>query len=476
MSGPKASFMSIEEMRAAQLNAQRVRNETIVKEALDQVRRSFGDAELRAARLGTVGVQPARQVRNMLSRTETLFAHMAADRFPDDPGDAALFNDRLKTALDREIRKCDDWLGAVVNGFSYLEEDNERGRMRDNSLGAFKDSFDVKRTSSSETLLNGADAMLERLQSLCAGQEKIGPIAETLDHAAEHRARIVGLVMSDALPVAQRDVLMRYVEELRSAVEAYAAHPELLGDLRNRLNMGDIIIPGACEQAGRIAALYDECAIYKARCDELGACVSDLPEIGLVADAGALGARRAEYRKAAKEAADRAYIAHALDAVMKRHGYAVKRAVCLAGVDSSCAGEQMGARSLFIDADAGTGVHVLASANGMVMMEMASVDAGVSKGDDGLVVDRIRPQQAWERRHLVDEQRQFCNVFSELADELAEYGICVQRRLDSPACEENSVAFVAHGSVTTAEAGGQRQQRRRSAGHLGDVTVEREMR
>lgn len=82
------------------------------------------------------------------------------------------------------------------------------------------------------------------------------------------------------------------------------------------------------------------------------------------------------------------------------------------------------------------------------MMETASYGPGLAEGPDGMVIERVAAQGEWERRQLVMQQQQFCTLFGQLPQELAEYGVVLNKTADKPASESNSVSFQTCGQST----------------------------
>ena len=82
------------------------------------------------------------------------------------------------------------------------------------------------------------------------------------------------------------------------------------------------------------------------------------------------------------------------------------------------------------------------------MMEIAAVDDSVRDSEDGQTVERFQPESQQERARLVGYQEDFCELFPELVEDMAELGVTLKKKSDLPPSEATSVAFSVAGAQT----------------------------
>ncbi|MGI6218179.1 MAG: hypothetical protein ACOYIK_11285, partial [Coriobacteriales bacterium] len=100
-------------------------------------------------------------------------------------------------------------------------------------------------------------------------------------------------------------------------------------------------------------------------------------------------------------AADDSYIAWALDEVMRKHGYDVKRSVVLSPVDKAGGqGSNSTRRELYIKQGSDTGIHVFQGPDGSVMMETAGLGNGLESIGDGTRIKREQASTESDRQRL----------------------------------------------------------------------------
>lgn len=128
-------------------------------------------------------------------------------------------------------------------------------------------------------------------------------------------------------------------------------------------------------------------------------------------------AGRLEALRALQLQADRnAYLRACIDAVMARHGYTIARSVTM-GRDLA------GAHCLFGREDATEGLHAFVSEAGDLMLQVAGLPEGIGAVEDGEVVTMEPAPAGMRADRLLADQRDFCAVYDEIADDLAAFGI-----------------------------------------------------
>lgn len=128
-------------------------------------------------------------------------------------------------------------------------------------------------------------------------------------------------------------------------------------------------------------------------------------------------ADRLEALRSLQIQADRnAYLRACIDAVMARHGYTIARSVTL-GQDLA------GTHRLFGCAGATEGLHAFVSDAGDLMLQVAGLPEGIDAVENGEVVAMEEAPAGVRTERLLADQRDFCAVYDEIADDLAAFGI-----------------------------------------------------
>lgn len=117
-----------------------------------------------------------------------------------------------------------------------------------------------------------------------------------------------------------------------------------------------------------------------------------------------------------RQAADNAYLRACIDEVMARHGYDICRSVTM-GRDLT------GTHSLYGAEGERAGLHVFASDQGDLMIQVAGLPQGIAAVADGSPVTYEPAEEGARASELVEAQNDFCSVYDEIAEELEEFGI-----------------------------------------------------
>ena len=141
-----------------------------------------------------------------------------------------------------------------------------------------------------------------------------------------------------------------------------------------------------------------------------------------------------------RQAAENAYLRTCIDEVMARHGYDICRSVTM-GRDLT------GTHSLYGAEGERAGLHVFASDRGDLMIQVAGLPQGIGAVADGSPVAYESAEEGVRASELVEAQRDFCSVYDEIAEELAEFGIAnrVRYRAKPDAAFSREMVAVAEG-------------------------------
>lgn len=225
-----------------------------------------------------------------------------------------------------------------------------------------------------------------------------GGVSAESDPVQEVSRRALALIASPCTLPADRALLLETTRELGTEVATQLAL--LLPTMESNANaMADLI-----------ALIEDAEADLRAQ------------NVPFVAAASAFAtleeaAGRLEALRALQLQADRnAYLRACIDAVMARHGYTIARSVTM-GRDLA------GTHRLFGRDSATEGLHAFVSDAGDLMLQVAGLPEGIGAVEDGEVVT-MEPSPAGMRAdRLLADQRDFCAVYDEIADDLAAFGI-----------------------------------------------------
>ena len=457
MSGPKTGAISVEEMRRRELESLRARNASIVREAL----REFSEYERDAlAPMASDAHRLAfKSAADSLKDDFTRKANrLAAEDFPSDIEEAQRFNSRLEQSLADLLEKAK---GDLDHDLAVKAASLEAERQIAD-LARFEGMLQTSDSSSAHSLDELAK-LVASLPAEASGASGVqGGDEDVRADAAAVARELCELILDAGLGAQRRANLLSLAGALGDALAAPDSEEGSVARLAAAANQARIILPEARRFAASMNELYASCLYESECCSQLGSLpirLDPLSEYGTEEELeGVLEQLRAVHR----EAAEAAYIADSLDRVMAKHGYDVKRAVRLAG------GVE-GSRFLFMSSQDDSAIHSFIAPNGVVMMETAAADPSLQEGEGSVEVERVRASSSYDRMRLYDRQVSFCEVFDEFAEDLAEYGIVLDKRSDKEPSEENSVIF---SSTASAAAAGQpasaARRRKRETGGLAE--------
>lgn len=471
MSGPKSGALTLERIMARQLQTERERNASILKEALHEVRKRVAALNAQCVHAGKFGERASEDCRKLAVECENHLVESAARGYPAQLAEAQAFNQRFKASCDQAVSKLVASLKTIEE---RVDRDTEALAQLDR-LNAFAEKFSanafVERFNFGEAIeraekLRSETLSVESVRATRTAQMNSASPFEVLDEVHKLFSTISTLAMDEALVAQQRATLLDSARDLRAALDEYQVDRDCIVVLENAANVCRTIVRSAARSADNMGDAYAECRLLQRKCRELSDGFTELPPLQSFRDIGEVQQISADLTKRYRQLANDAYFADALDRVMEKHGYGVKRAVCLSE-------QAIPGHMLYANADSDVGIHAYVSPSGMVMMETASINGDVLGDEDGVQVKRAQAASAYDRLRLVDEQRRFCNVFAEFADDLKVYGICLTKKSDMPPSEECSIVFTSAGRARTQEI--DELQSRKKKNSADQALVEREM-
>lgn len=464
MSGPKVSQAELDRMRREAIAEQRRLNESILKEALANIRKVISEAKSSSVALGKYQVDAIKRLDEIERRYVSEAKTLSSSGYPNNPDDASRFNSGLKTqlkerkqALGKDIAEEVASWGRDIRGLRELEALNEFA----STVGSI--------ANTTQSIEFGAEKVAQLLNSV-KGKSK--PATNTdnranlLEKAAERIVEMQSLILSEAVPVAKKQVLLETAREINTALEHLDDSPSGEIALSNALAASKPAIDGLRRLRRRMQDLYDLCECEAQRIAELTGQAKTIPPLSKFCGEADLNNLYKEFHDESVKASEEAYIAYVIDKVMEEHGYDVKKSVRLSATPNTM-------HNMYMDSFSDVGIHSYIAANGTVMMEIASIDNSVRACDEGQVVERQKPSSHQECARLVEHQKSFCELFPELVEDMAKYGVIVDKKSDKEPSEEHAVAFSVAGASTEGES--PELAARRARGQQITVEQEREM-
>lgn len=457
MSGPKTSQLEIERMIRAQLEALRSdvdhgrararrRITALLDELLDEAEgcseaeeaaaslRQLADAAL-AQLTAECAFEPAAAMGESTARAECCTARAAA----------------IADAFEREARP--------------LAERIQRARAQ---AAATSDAHDFAALLAQAAEESATDAAVEAARSFMADEHCLegSPLAQ-VEPAEDAFDRPLPKTEGDDGAQAVRNTVQ---EVSRRALELIASPCTLPAD---RALLLETTRELGAQAAAQLALLLPTMESNANAMADLAALIEDAEadlraqSIPFATAPGAFAtleeaAGRLEALRAIQLQADRnAYLQACIDTVMARHGYTIARSVTM-GRDLA------GTHRLFGQAGATEGLHAFVSDAGDLMLQVAGLPEGIEAVEDGEVVAMEQAPAGARTERLLADQRDFCAVYDEIADDLAAFGITNAVRYkaapDSAFCREMRTVAESEERPATA-ANRTRAQKRKHGGN-----------
>ena len=457
MSGPKTSQLEIERRIQAQLAA--LRSDVDHGRARARRRIAARRDELLAAAAGCEGCgEIAEDIRAVAARA---LARLDAEcAFTPCP--------RMEDSVESAAR-CTTSAAAIADAFDAeaagLAERIERARMRQEAHADARDFAAMLQAAADQAA--GASAAAGSTDAARQGQGRSALASELSDNAASApsaNAFVDGRAESaQGNPTATQDDAQAIAARALALVNDPYALPA------DRALLLDAARDFGAATAPQIALLLPAMESNAAAMADLAALIDDaaaqLASRGLAAPAAPPAfatleeaAHHLEALRAALDQADRdAYLQVCIDTVMARHGYDIARSVRM-GRDLT------GTHRLYGSAAGTEGIHAFVSDQGDLMLQVAGTPRGLANVEDGDEVSLEAAPAGLRSEALLESQSDFCAVYDEIADELAEFGIVNSVRYkaapDAAFCREVVKAEAAEGASATGAA----QRRRRKTG------------
>lgn len=453
MSGPKIDSVSIEQTRAMQLAAERSRNESMLHDALIKLDKKICSLKADCLGLNNHRDEVMSEIENLERILRTSMIQVATYGYPSEVEEAREFNDqvdkellkmvaeikeksspiteRIKSAISsqRETARLESFANHLWDGeireYGYLSDDLITVLIAKASGIAVEDSS-LSNDSLKRHLFEDAESIMSRIRWAIASDSTDAARKTTLTNLAK---RINEALVE--LDTAKKDVLdvRQLLDGITPILNEINTHDEVMKDLYADCIIQQSIIFGVNGRAVELSPLWE----FKEEC-ELEDKLSELKELS---------------RKYIEDS----YIAYSLDKVMAKHGYTIAKAVSLSE------GKQEGHR-IFMSEHDDVGIHVYLASNGVLAMEVASIDDGIRTLEEGQVVEKHVADSSYDRIRLLEEQINFCDLHPAIITDLSNYGVSVTTVKDKEPSEDNSVLFEA--VATKRQDADQIMQRRKS--------------
>ncbi|MDO4538653.1 MAG: hypothetical protein Q4B54_10865 [Coriobacteriales bacterium] len=423
MSGPKISEVELAARRRRQIAEQRNRNESLLKASISNMRLELMRARHATAGLGQYQAEALRWIDGLEKRYVSVARQAATLGYPQHPEIARAFNDWVEGRLAEITDDLRDEL--ADKSATWQQEATSAQELAE--LESLSQSLDVAGTE--RAIEVGADLVARLLAASAPAKE-----TPVLERAGECLSDIQALVLDEAVPATGKRSLMGMAPSINEALLSMTKDPSQLVALRESVEAAQAELIPIRRAALEKRSLYDLCESEAARIASLTGDDCPIPRLGQLSALEDVRALFEELRRRAIAANEEAYIAQAIDQVMERHGYRVKRSVRLAPNDDRL-------HDLYLDEDSDDGIRCYRGTGGALMFETGSVDDSVRSCETGEVVERYHPASEQERSRLLVRQEAFCELYPQIVDELAELGVVVRKRRHLPPSQESSFAF-----------------------------------
>lgn len=385
MSGPKTSQLTLEQLIQMRLASARQETDQAIADAIQRIQSIGNDLLARSAQM-----TDASDMENDIERA----VRTAENRLYSE---CRLTATSSIDGIEAAATRCKRQAASILEGFTsemapikkHIEEHSE-------AHSRFESNADF-----AQLLRDAACAQSERdkgaSNSASASDSTSIPVAqgtssEEADHIQETARKTLSLLASEALPAQDRSVLLRAA--MLPAEEMAAQIAPLLPDMEaNEQAMKDLTT-----QAKVLASRFPQYRLPRFASLDEAQCAKD------------------ELEKMQAEADRDAYIQACIDEVMTRHGYDIAHSVTMGAASTS------GHRLYSSDTQTETNICSFLSKEGDLMLQIAGANPGEDI-QDGDAISLDIAQDASDMASLLDAQTNFCAVYDEISDELAEFGI-----------------------------------------------------
>lgn len=435
MSGPKTSYISIEEQIRMQLTAA----DKAITAAFSRAQTELDKAEdrieslvrsLRICSESQLADSVFEQASVAIGRASAQFSDVRAQRSALETCASIGQIDAQANIISNNIRMIKD---EALRALKSLEDDAQEAlckAQRNAEASSFASMLHEVLAESGKADSAVAKAGNATVVSAVAAGKEESAVAENTP-IWEDVADVVGDAVSryadvmahpEYLTSKTAHVLIEHGSQLLDVVEQCAAQQAISTD-----QIDQSVFRLASNQANIMFELLPACereAVY------MREIITQIDELERILSPGDLDSEKAPATFASLDDAERyleelkatrvvdrqqEYLRSCIDEVMRRHGYDIARSVTL---DHQVAGEHL----VFGNEIASEGIHVFVGENGDMMMEAVGVSdpASIAEGDQ---VSITKVQDADRANYLLELQEDFCAVYAEIADELEVYGI-----------------------------------------------------
>ena len=435
MSGPKTSYISIEEQIRTQLAAVDKSLTAAFSHAQTELDKTEDRIETLVRSLDSCGESQLanhalEQNRAVIDRASARLSDVRAQRTALEACTSISQIDSHASALSNSIRTIkQEALRALEPLAESLEEALHKAqRKREaSSFAAMLHEVLSEDEASHGAIANAADAA-DGLVNAALKEEDTATesaltwegIADTVGEAVSRYARVMS--HPEYLTSKTARVLIEHGARFLDAVEQCAALQDASADRVDQATLRSV-----SNQASIMRELLPACEREAISMRDIMTQTEELEHLLPLRDLGDEGVPAAfaslddaeRYLESLKTKRDTAcqqeYLRSRIDEVMARHGYDIARSVTLSQ-------QVAGKHFVFGNEEAGDGVHVFISQNGDMMMEAVGVSDPASLVE-GAQVSIAKTEDADQVNYLLEFQKDFCAVYAEIADELEAYGI-----------------------------------------------------
>lgn len=435
MSGPKTSYISIEEQIRTQLAAADKSLTAAFSHAQTELDKTEDRIETLVRSLDSCGESQLanhvlEQARAVIDRTSARLADVRAQRSALEACTSISQIDSHASALSNSVRAIkEEALRALEPLAESLEEALHKAqRKREASSFAAMLHEVLSEDEASHGAIANAANVADGLVNAALKEEDTAAesaltwegIADTVGEAVSRYASVMS--HPEYLTSKTARVLIEHGARFLDAVEQCAALQDASADRVDQATLRSV-----SNQANIMRELLPACEREAVYLRDIMTQIEELEHLLPLRDLGDEGVPAAfaslddaeRYLESLKTKRDTAcqqeYLRSCIDEVMVRHGYDIARSVTLSQ-------QVAGKHFVFGNEEAGEGVHVFVSQNGDMMMEAVGVSDPASLVE-GAQVSIAKIEDADQANYLLEFQEDFCAVYAEIADELEAYGI-----------------------------------------------------
>lgn len=397
MSGPKTSELEIErqrQQRIAELRHGIVDEAARIVERLDEMARACGEGASEGAKSEQASLMLL-TVQRALDDVERLTAlDIGADL--DELEAAAARARRELLALEASVeekfaRQCASLKAAAARSVEQA------------GLEAFAADIEASGAATHEDVA-AALALLARDVERSAAQ------APAREGALELIARAASLTRQPDLTARNRAFLLDSLSAVRASLPDGADERALAGACAQL----SVVLPRIESEISAMRAMRARARALEAHMSRRGLSSASPATFATLDEAAA---HVTSLEEAAARADEREYVRACIDEVMGRHGYDIARS---ANLGPAHLGQHIVFTGSGEDTRAGEGIHAFMSAQGDLMLEVVGVNEADLARDDMHIAPTTK---ASRRADLLDAQKEFCSVYAQIEQELAEFGI-----------------------------------------------------